>query len=108
MSLSSLFAIGSKRLRPRLTSSEMAALRLLRKIAQPISQQCDEASWREACIEGRNVSGSDEKDSRRKATARAIRGLCIKGFVAVQGGTASLLTVDVDERAPSALDGAGH
>ena len=98
----------SRRSRPKLTSSETAALSILRKMAHPLSQRCDEASWRVACIEGRTVSGSDEKDSRRKATARAIRALSNKGFVDVQGGTAFLLAVELREGEPDAFDGAGH
>jgi hypothetical protein len=79
--------------RQKLAPSETAALRLLQKCSDGRTMQCPEDRWRSKCNESRTVSGSDNNESRRKATTRAIQALCRKGLVDIQDGIATLTSV---------------
>lgn len=79
---------GTAPAREKLTKSEGAALQILRQLAR--AGRADESEWREACVDGRKVSGSDKRESRATATTRAIQGLARKGLVLLRGGVARL------------------
>ncbi|WP_151719334.1 AAA family ATPase [Gemmobacter serpentinus] len=61
----------------RVTPSERAVLDLIHTSGGEVS----EADLRKLCIDGRKISPSDNPDSRRKATDRALKGLVQKGAV---------------------------
>ena len=72
--------------REKLTRSETAALGIFNALA--ITGCATEDAWRTACIDGFDVSTSEDRESRRKATARAIKGLVNKGAVVMDNGVA--------------------
>lgn len=72
--------------REKLTRSETAALGTFNALA--ITGCATEDAWRTACIDGFDVSTSEDRESRRKATARAIKGLVNKGAVVMDNGVA--------------------
>ncbi|MGH7024185.1 MAG: AAA family ATPase [Caulobacteraceae bacterium] len=76
--------------REKTNPAERAALTILQSLLLE-DMPVDEATWRNACIDGRSVSASDKEDSRRKATTRAIEGLHRKGFIRVGNGYATTL-----------------
>lgn len=65
----------------RLTSSESAALALLRSLPQPVPEK----DWRTAAIEGRTISAAEDVESRRKAFKRATEGLLRKNWITFDG-----------------------
>ncbi|MCA1286935.1 AAA family ATPase [Salipiger bermudensis] len=65
---------------PQLTASARAALSVLRDLGRG-TMHVPEESWRDACIGGREVSASDNADSRRKAFKRAVESLTREGVV---------------------------
>jgi hypothetical protein len=73
---------------PKLSASERGALHVLAVLENVSGGEVQESRWREACIDGTQVSGSEERASRRKATDRAIRRLTQLGLVKVEGGIA--------------------
>lgn len=73
---------------PKLTKSEAAALALVLDMAE--TGPVDEQEWRGAAIDGMAVSGSDKRDSRQKAVARALSGLVQKGQLIVEDGLISI------------------
>jgi hypothetical protein len=77
-------AAGEAPVREKLTASEQAAFAVFTALAS--AGAVTEKAWRSACIEGRTVSGSDDQESRRKATKRAFEGLCRKGAVLIRDG----------------------
>lgn len=56
---------------PKLSPSAQAALSILRDLGKGTTRVPEE-TWRDTCVEGRAVSGSDNVDSRRKAFKRAV------------------------------------
>jgi hypothetical protein len=46
-----------------------------------------EKAWREACIDGREVSGSDNRENRGKTMTRVVRTLTAKGRIVVRDNT---------------------
>jgi hypothetical protein len=84
--------------RPKLSPSERAALTILSDMLEmsghyPVA----ESEWRDACIEARTVSASDDRESRRKATKRAFEGLARKKAVRLRDGVATLPGVWADD-----------
>jgi AAA domain/Primase C terminal 2 (PriCT-2) len=77
-------APGSAAKPERLSASERAALGHLMALRVG-SAAGDEREFREACINGRGVSASDDRANRRKATDRAIAGLVRKGMIIIDG-----------------------
>jgi AAA domain len=85
----------------RLTPSEQSALHVLTdmpeiKLAETVSIKL----WRDKCIDGRTVSGSETEDSRRTAMDRAVKGLAEKGRIEVTKDTVKLkrqVSDDVDD-----------
>ncbi|MAE92703.1 MAG: hypothetical protein CMI67_24535 [Pelagibaca sp.] len=70
---------------PQLTASARAALSVLRDLGRG-TMHVPEESWRDACIGGREVSASDNADSRRKAFKRAVESLTREGVVIFADG----------------------
>lgn len=70
---------------PQLTASARAALSVLRDLGRG-TMRVPEESWRDACIGGREVSASDNVDSRRKAFKRAVESLTREGVVIFADG----------------------
>jgi archaellum biogenesis ATPase FlaH len=70
---------------PKLTKSERGAITVLHRLLDGKSAVA-ESDWREACISGRDVSGSDTRDNRRRTVSEAIRGLVQKEEVRVSDG----------------------
>lgn len=84
------FAPGAAKREPRLPPSAKAALVHLRSmLADKAGQSPDmsgsvrvsEAEWRRACVDGREVSASDDPESRGKAFKRAFELLSREGLV---------------------------
>jgi hypothetical protein len=70
--------------REKLTPSERAALRIFDALSAvgPV----DEAAWRKACIDSLTVSAAESRESRRKASDRAVANLARKGAVQIADG----------------------
>lgn len=66
------------------TKGARAALRIYHDLAA--NGAVTEAAWREACVESRTVSGSEERKSRQTATRRAIQELAASGGVLLGDG----------------------
>ncbi|MBS0483211.1 MAG: AAA family ATPase [Proteobacteria bacterium] len=70
--------------RVRMTAGESAA------IAKLLDLEADgrvtEEDWRAACIAEREVSGSEDVESRKRAMRRAVQGLAKKKLIATRGG----------------------
>lgn len=64
---------------PNLPPSAQAALTILRDLGK--GQFVPEDTWRDACVEGRKVSQSEDPDSRKKAFRRAVGILNREGVV---------------------------
>ena len=69
---------------PKLSASVQAALNILRDLGK--GQRVPEETWRNACMEGCTVSGSDNVESRRRAFTRAKEDLTRKGVVIFADG----------------------
>ena len=80
--------------REKLSRGARAALAVLNELRA--SGDVQESDWRTACVDGRSVSGSDNRDSRRKATDRAIADLASRGVVEFRNGNV-LLPTDCDD-----------
>lgn len=84
--------------RVRLTGPEAAALA---KLIDMESDGCvAEDDWRAACVGERQVSGSEDAESRKRAMRRAVQGLAKKGLIDTQNGVVSShheVTSDEDE-----------
>lgn len=78
--------------RERLPASSAAALGILRELRAG-ALGVTEAEWRDACVEGRSVSASDDRASRRKAMDRAFADLARRSAIELHGG----LVAPVDE-----------
>lgn len=77
--------------RQKLSPSERAALIILKDLVELFGEPVvPEDSWRKKCVDGRTVSGSDDAESRKRATRRAVEGLARKGAVVMRDGTATL------------------
>ncbi|WP_238372435.1 AAA family ATPase [Heliomarina baculiformis] len=70
--------------KPKLTDAERAAYDLFLEMAAngPVEQ----AEWRKRAADEYHVSGSDERENRRRAVTRAFKGLLKKGEIAVENG----------------------
>lgn len=80
---------------PKLTPAETAALALVLEMSE--SEPVDETKWRKAATDGFAISGSEKRDSRHKAVARALSALVQKGQIEIEGGLI---------RIPSSVEGA--
>jgi len=81
---------------PQLTKSEQSALTLVCTMLEDGPVNVDD--WRKAAIDGYEVSGSDDRESRRKAVSRALTSLVQKGRVVVENDLISFpLTVESDD-----------
>jgi KaiC/GvpD/RAD55 family RecA-like ATPase len=69
----------------RLPASAAAALAVLRQLAEE-GQPVSEDDWRDACVDGRKVSASEELKSRQVAFRRAAAMLGQRGLVDSSGG----------------------
>lgn len=79
--------------REKLSKAESAALAELIRMSREAPEVL-EAHWREACINGRSVCGSDKPDSRATAFNRAFSNLCSKGAVIAANGLVALPSSD--------------
>lgn len=86
------FAPGAAKGSPKLSASANAALVHLRCMLEDRhgqspdmsgSVRVSEADWRRACVDGREVSASDNPDSRQKAFTRAYQTLAREGLLSV-------------------------
>jgi hypothetical protein len=91
-------ALGSAPKRIKLSTSERAALDQLHQLHNG-NGQVSESDWREACINGRAVSGAEDRDSRKRAFNRALRGLVQKDAIQVVGGVIRLPACDYEGNA---------
>lgn len=73
----------------KLSGSERAAFDVARKLAAS-GHSSTENEWREACINGRSVSPSEDRDNRKRAFNRAAAGLVRKEALSVLGGIVQL------------------
>ncbi|MCF6232079.1 MAG: AAA family ATPase [Rhodobacteraceae bacterium] len=81
---------------PQLTKSEQAALNVVGDLAEDGPVNVDD--WRKAAIDGYEVSGSDDRESRRKAVSRALTSLVQKGRVVVENDLISFpFEVETDD-----------
>ncbi len=71
---------------PRLSAAQAAAMALVRQMAGHAGQVF-EAEWRTAAIEGRAISGVEDRANRRKAVSRALQSLTQMGLVRVADDT---------------------
>lgn len=78
---------------PRLPPSESAALSLIVDMIGN-GETVNERDWRAAAVDGFAISGSENRDSRAKAVARALQGLTAKSIIHVRSGEISLSTSD--------------
>lgn len=88
-------APGSAPKQIKLSTSERAALDALHQLHNG-NGQVSESDWREACINGRAVSASDERDNRKRAFNRALSGLVRKDAIQVVGGFVRLPACDYE------------
>jgi len=84
-----LDAIAAPR-RVKLTASERAAFDALQSMRDGEAVSIDESDWRERCIDGRAVSSSGDRDSRKRAFNRALSGLVRKGLICSFAGQVQL------------------
>ncbi len=73
----------------KLSEGERAAYAVLIAMIGANESGVDESEWREACRTGRSVSASDQPNTRRMATTRAVQGLVRKGVCMIIDGVAS-------------------
>lgn len=78
---------------PRLPRSEEAALNLIVDMIGD-GETVSEKDWRTAAVDGFTISGSENRESRAKAVARALQGLTAKSVIQVRSGEISLSTPD--------------
>lgn len=78
---------------PHLSPAQRAALALAYEMAGT-SGRVSEAEWRDAAIEGRAVSGVDDRSNRRKAVSRALQALAQAGQVRVADGVIFLARME--------------
>jgi len=78
---------------PKLTPSGAAALAVFNDLSQPVTED----AWRQAVMDSRTVSASDDKDSRRKAYKRAVEDLTRKGMVVFADGVFTLAAGDCED-----------
>lgn len=69
---------------PNLPPSAQAALIILRDLGK--GQRVHEETWRDACVEGRQVSPSEDPESRKKAFRRAVGILAREGVIMFADG----------------------
>jgi hypothetical protein len=80
-------AAGTAPRRPKLSGAERAALGvLLAMIDRTGAAAVDENEWRERCIDGREVSAANDRDSRKRAFNRAFQGLMRTGALSTGNG----------------------
>lgn len=84
---------GPERAAPKLTPSVEAALAIFNDLPQPVTDD----AWRQAVIDARTVSASDDPDSRRKAYKRAVEDLTRKGIVVFADGKFVLAAGDGED-----------
>lgn len=77
---------GAAAQRVKLSPSESAARRHLSGLQVDTNGSACEREWREACVNGRAVSGSENADSRRRVVDRAVTSLVRKGAVIIRDG----------------------
>lgn len=56
-----------------------------------------ETAWRDACIDGRRVSQSEERDSRKRTFNNARKALFEKGLIAFHEGNVALAAIGVED-----------
>ncbi len=81
--------------RIRLTAGEQAALAKLMELETDGS--VTEEEWRDACVDERKVSGSEDRESRKRAMRRAVQGLAKKGLIDTRDGIVTLREVTSQE-----------
>lgn len=79
-------APGTAPQREKLSASATAALLVLKQLRGPDSLNVTEDQWRVACVDGRSVSASEDKQSRTRIFRRAFASLVRKGCVIVHEG----------------------
>jgi hypothetical protein len=84
--LVSELAPGTAPVRAKLPPSEAAAMQVLALMPLAPDGGADEKDWRAACIDGRSVSAADDRESRRKITARIVQSLVRKGVISIVAG----------------------
>lgn len=84
---------GPERAAPKLSASVAAALTIFNELPQPVTDE----DWRQAVIDARTVSASDDPDSRRKAYKRAVEDLTRKGIVVFSDGKFALAAGDYED-----------
>ncbi|SEK55323.1 AAA family ATPase [Pacificibacter marinus] len=77
----------------RLTPSVAAALAVFNDLPKPVSDD----AWRQAVIDSRTVSASEDADSRRKAYKRAVEDLTRKGLIVFADGHFTLAAGDCED-----------
>lgn len=86
---------------PKLTPSGAAALAVFNDLSQPVTED----AWRQAVMDSRTVSASDDKDSRRKAYKRAVEDLTRKGMVVFVDGVFTLAAGDCEDFTDDMVEG---
>lgn len=74
---------GALQRQPKLTAGENAAL--LKLVELEADGRVTEDDWRAECIAEREVSGSEDTESRKRAMRRAVQGLAKKRMIVVRG-----------------------
>ena len=69
---------------PRLSHAQREALAVLRELEA--TGAVPEEAWRDACLEGRRVSQSEEREARKRAFNRAWRELAERAMIVFEGG----------------------
>lgn len=93
---------GPERAAPKLSASVAAALAIFNELPQPVTDE----DWRQAVIDARTVSASDDPDSRRKAYKRAVEDLTRKGIVVFADGKFILAAGDCEDFTDDMVEGA--
>ncbi|UWP88373.1 AAA family ATPase [Aliiroseovarius crassostreae] len=93
---------GPERAAPKLSASVAAALAIFNELPQPVTDE----DWRQAVIDARTVSASDDPDSRRKAYKRAVEDLTRKGIVVFADGKFVLAAGDCEDFTDDMVEGA--
>lgn len=93
---------GPERAAPKLSASVAAALAIFNELPQPVTDE----DWRQAVIDARTVSASDDPDSRRKAYKRAVEDLTRKGIVVFADGQFILAAGDCEDFTDDMVEGA--
>lgn len=88
----------------RLTASAQAALDILARLSEG-GEPVKESIWRSTCLDGREVSGAEDRDNRRRIFTRAVQELTRKDRVEISpdGFVRRILPgIDPTERFPDA------